>query len=27
VLVALASYGAYVSLGGQWMFQNRLLED
>jgi hypothetical protein len=27
VLVALASYGAYVSLGGQQMFQGRLLED
>jgi serine/threonine-protein kinase len=27
VLVALASYGAYISLGGQRMFHDRLLED
>ena len=27
ILVALASYGAYVSLGGQRMFQSKLLEE
>jgi serine/threonine-protein kinase len=27
VLVALSSYGAYISLGGQRMFHNKLLED
>ena len=27
VLAALASYGAFISLGGQQIFHNRLLED